>query len=321
MILSNIGSIIKEKKDFAIVCHSSPDGDSLGSMLGLYSCLSEIGKNADVFVEDVVPEKFYFLPLSNEICSIEESKDRYDCVFVLDCGDLDRLGSCRDIIYKCNTVINIDHHLTNDLFGHINFVDTNASSVGEIIYQLLKINGFEISKNTAICLYTSIIADTGGFKYSNTTSMTLSIAGDLINTGINFSDINNRVFDIKTITQIKLISKVTSTLTTFLNDKVAIIYLSKGMLEECNATEDDASEFVNFARDISGVEVGVFIKEKDPKVSRVSLRSKNYADVRAIAEKFGGGGHLRAAGCTVEGSIQEAMQIILNEIDYALEVK
>lgn len=321
MILNKIGSIIKEKKDFAIVCHSSPDGDSLGSMLGLYSCLKEIGKNADVFIEDIFPEKYYFLPSINEISNIEVSKDKYDCLFVLDCGDLGRLGACKDIIYKCDTIINIDHHLTNDLFGHINYVDSNASSVGEIIYQLLKINGFEVSKNTAICLYTSIIDDTGGFKYSNTTSITLSIAGDLINTGINFSDINNRIFYVKTIPQIKLISKVTSTLKTFLNDKVAIIYLSKGMLEECNATEDDASEFVNFARDIAEVEVGVFIKEKDMKESRVSLRSKNYVDVREIAEKFGGGGHLRAAGCTVEGSIQEAMQLIINEIDYALEVK
>jgi phosphoesterase RecJ-like protein len=321
MILSKIGNVIKEKNNFAIVCHSSPDGDSLGSMLGLYNCFKEIGKNADVFVEDVVPEKYCFLPQSNDICSFEESSDKYDCVFILDCGDLDRLGRCKDIIYKCDIIINIDHHLTNDLFGHINFVDTNASSVGEIIYQLLKFNGMEISRNTATCLYTSIIADTGGFKYSNTTSMTLSIAGDLINTGIHFSDINNRVFDVKTIPQIKLISKVTSTLETYLNDKVATLYLSKGMLADCNAVEDDASDFVNFARDIQGVEVGVFIKEKDAKISRVSLRSKSYVDVRAIAEKFGGGGHLRAAGCTVEGSIQEALQLIINEIDYMLEVK
>jgi bifunctional oligoribonuclease and PAP phosphatase NrnA len=179
----------------------------------------------------------------------------------------------------------------------------------------------EITPNIATCLYTSILTDTGGFKYSNTTSITLSITGDLINTGINFSEIYNKVFDVRSIPQIKLISKVTSTLRTFLSNKVAILYLSKNMLDECGAIEDDASDFVNFARDISGVEVGVFIKEKDSKTSRVSLRSKNYVDVRAIAEKFGGGGHLRAAGCTIDGSIEYAMQLVLNEIDYALEVK
>jgi phosphoesterase RecJ-like protein len=231
------------------------------------------------------------------------------------------LGNIGEILYKSDKIVNIDHHLSNDLFGTINYVDCNASSVGEIIYQLLKINGMNISQKTAVCLYTSILTDTGGFKYSNTTSMTLSITGDLINTGINFSDIYNIVFDVRTIPQIRLISRVTSTLRTYLNDKVAIIFLSKSMFEECGAVEEDASDFVNFARDISGVEVGVFIKEKDNKTSRVSLRAKNYVDVRAIAEKFGGGGHLRAAGCTIEGSIEQAIQLIVNEIDFALEVK
>lgn len=321
MILNKIGNIIKEKKNFALVCHASPDGDSLGSMLGLSSCLIEMGKNADVFVENIVPKKYSFLPGSMEIKGVEEAKAKYDCIFVLDCGDLDRLGICKEIVYKADVIVNIDHHLTNDLFGQINFVDTNASSVGEIIYQLLKINGMEVSKNTAICLYTSILTDTGGFKYSNTTSVTLSIVGDLINTGINFSEINNRVFDVKTISQIRLMSRVTATLRTFLNDKVAILYVSKEMLEECRATEEDCSDFVNFARDIGGVEVGVFIKEKDSKTCRVSLRSKDYVDVRLIAEKFGGGGHLRAAGCTVDGNIEEAIKMIIEEIDSVLEVK
>lgn len=321
MILSKIGNIIKEKKDFAIVCHSSPDGDSLGSMLGLYNCLIEIRKNADVIVEDLIPDKYSFLPRAEEIIDSSRAKDRYDCLIVLDNGDFSRAGVSKDVIKRCDMIINIDHHLTNDLYGQINFVDTNASSVGEIIYQLLKINGFELSKNTAECLYTSIVSDTGGFKYSNTTSLTLSIAGDLINTGIDFSEIYNRIFDVKTVPQINLMSKVTSTLKTFLDDRAALLYLSKSMLDECNATEEDASDFVNFARDISGVEVGVFIKEKDSKTSRVSLRSKNFVDVRAIAEKFGGGGHLRAAGCTIEGNIQEAIKLIIAEIDLALEGK
>jgi phosphoesterase RecJ-like protein len=314
MILLDIGKKIKKFDNFAIVSHVSPDGDSLGSTLGLYSFLGEIGKNVDMFIDDVLPSKYSYLPNINYIKSESDFTKNYSCLFVLDCGDEERLGKFKNLISKCETVINIDHHISNTLFGHLNVVDSNASSVGEMIYQLIKINGFEISKDTAVCLYTSILSDTGGFKYSNTTSMTLSIAGDLINQGIDFSDIYNRIFDVKTVAQVKLLSKVSSTLELEMGGKVALLYLTQHMLKECNAKDEDVSDFVNIARDIDGVEIGVFIKEVDNMKYKASLRSKKHVDVRKIAEKFGGGGHIKAAGCTIYGSMDVVKQKIIDEI-------
>lgn len=319
MIYLKIGEIIKSKDKFAITAHLSPDGDSIGSMLGLYNALKESGKSVDMFIDDNLPYKYSFLPGFNDIKGIENVEGRYSCLFVLDSGDADRTGRCKELIKVSDTVVNIDHHITNNLFGDLNIVDTNSSSVGEMIYQLLKLNGFEISKNVAMCLYTSILTDTGGFKYSNTTSMTFSIAGDLINTGINFTDIYSKVYDVKTLPQVRLMSKVTSTLEMALDNKLALMSLNKEMLEECNASEEDAGEFVNIARDIDSVEVAVFIKELSNGLCRVSLRSKEYIDVRKIAEKFGGGGHIRAAGCTIKGSMTDVKNHIISEVQKAME--
>jgi bifunctional oligoribonuclease and PAP phosphatase NrnA len=320
MALVEIGNLIKNSDNFAIVSHTSPDGDSIGSMLGLFSALKEIGKSADMFIDDPLPEKYSFLPGYKEVKNIDDAKDSYSCLIALDCGDLDRLGTCKRLISKADIIINIDHHVSNSLFGTVNIVDDAASSVGEILYQLFKINDLVVSKDTSLCLYTSLLTDTGGFKYSNTTSVTLSIAGDLINTGIDFSEVYNQVFDVKSINQVKLMSRVTSTLETHFSGKIAILILSRDMLDDCNAREDDASDFINIARDIAGVEVAFFVKEVDSTKCRVSLRSRQFVDVRKIAEIFGGGGHIRASGCTISGSVQEVKDIIINELKKVIGV-
>lgn len=314
MIVAEIGKIVRELNDFAIVAHTSPDGDSLGSCLGLYNFLIENNKSADVFLDGDIPAKYTFLPNIKDIKDIKQRKNSYSCLMVLDSGDIDRIGNCRELVDISELVINIDHHMTNSLFGQINLLDTNASSVGEMIYNLLRLNNFTISRNTAECIYTSILTDTGGFKYSNTTPVTMSIAGELMGTNINFTEINRRVFDIKTIPQVKLMSKVSSTLDITLDNKVALLYLTAGMLEECGAKEDDASEFINFARDIEGVEVAALIKEIDANKTRVSLRSKTYVDVSKIAEHFGGGGHTRASGCTIGSDIHSSKEKLLGII-------
>lgn len=320
MILNKIGHILKDYNDFAIVSHVSPDGDSIGSMLGLFNTLKDFGKSVDLFVDDILPEKYSFLTGYDNIKRYNTGS-KYSCLIILDCGDVDRLGELKSLLNNSDIIINIDHHISNTLFGNINYVDSNASSVGEIIYQILKINGYNISKNTAMCLYTSILTDTGCFKYSNTTSMTFNITGDLINTGINFSDIYSRIYDAKTLSQTKLLGKVLSTLEIYYDNTVAVLTMPYKLLDECSAKENDADEFINFARNIDTVEVGVFIKEVNDLKCRVSLRSKNYVDVSKVASYFNGGGHIRAAGCTIEGSISEAKNKILDAVKAVLEVK
>ncbi|QCX32282.1 bifunctional oligoribonuclease/PAP phosphatase NrnA [Caloramator sp. E03] len=320
MILNKIGQVLKSYDDFAIVSHVSPDGDSIGSMLGLYNTLIESGKKVDVFVEKNLPEKYSFLPGYKNIKTECNKQSRYSCLIILDCADILRLGELKDLINNCDISINIDHHISNSLNCNINYVDSNASSTGEIIYQILKLNGYNINYDTAMCLYTSILTDTGGFKYTNTTSITFSIVGDLINTGIKFSDIYSKIYDERTMYQIKLLGKVLPTLEVHFNNKVALLTLSNEMLKECNANENDAEDFVNYARNIDTVEVGIFIKQIDDLKCRVSLRSKNYIDVSQIASKFNGGGHIKAAGCTIEGNINEVKNKVLNAIKESLEV-
>ena len=318
MIYDEIGKLLKEKDNFAILTHISPDGDAIGCSLGLLNALEENGKNAFIIIDDNFPERFSFLPKSEKISKYADDTKNYDVVLALDCGDLDRTGNAKNIFNKAKISVNIDHHVTNTKFAALNLVEPNASSTGEIIYNFLKLEGYNISKNIAKCLYTSILTDTGGFKYSNTTSKTMDIVGKLIDCDINFTSIIELVFSNRTVEQVRLMSKVTSTLEMFAEGKVALLTLSSEMLKECGANEEDSGEMVSIARDIKGVEVGVFIKEKSPNVYKVSLRSKKYCDVKNIALIFGGGGHVRAAGCTIEGTMGEVKTKVLNEIKKCL---
>lgn len=313
-----IGNIIRDNRSFAIISHTSPDGDNVGSMLALYSILLNEGKQVDVFNDDPVPDRYLFLPYSDKIRPISEVKN-YDCVFALDCGDSERLGKSKELIGRSGIVANIDHHVSNDMYGTINLVVTTASSTGEVLYDIFTENGFKINRDIAACLYTSILTDTGGFKYSNTTGKALHIAGDLIQTGIDFPKIYSDIYDKKSIAQVRLMSRVVETLDIACSGKAAFLTLFHSMLEECDAVEEDASEFINISRDIEGVEVAVLIKEKASQSYRISLRSKTSVDVRLIAESFGGGGHIRAAGCTIEGSYEETKKALFNEIRKHLE--
>lgn len=316
--IEELKKIIDSLNDFAVVSHTSPDGDSMGSILSLYNLLIDLNKNVDVFVEGQAPNKFSYLNGFFNIKNINHSNSRYDCLFVLDCGDEDRLGECKDLLNKSDIIINIDHHITNTSFGNINIIDPNASSVGEMLFELYKNLNYNITNKISECLYTSIVSDTGGFKFSNTSSKTMRIVAELIDTGINFSNIYYRIMDLKTLNGIKLISKVTSTLKIYLDGKVATIKLTKQMLEECEATEDEAGELVNIVRDIENVEVGILIKEVDIDTYKISFRSKDYFDVKDIALKYGGGGHIKAAGCTIKNkSIDEIENEIVNEIKKA----
>lgn len=317
--LNELKKILSENNSFAIVSHTSPDGDSMGSILSFYNILKEFKKNVDVFVDGQAPNKFNFLNGFNEIKQIENANIKYDCLIVLDCGDEERLGKCSDLLKKTNCIVNIDHHITNTKFGNINIVDVLASSVGEILYGIYKHFNFNISKNTAECLYTSIASDTGGFKFSNTTSKTLKTVADLIDLGIDFTTIYNKLFDVKTLNGIKLTSLVTQTIQLHLGGKVATMYLTKDMLNESGATEDEAGELVNIARDIENVEIGILIKEIDEGVYKISLRSKDYFDVKDIALKYGGGGHIKAAGCTIKNtSIENIIREVLDDIKLKL---
>lgn len=319
MIMNNILKKIKESNRIAITFHESPDGDSLGSALALMQGLNKLNKEVYILSKEKVPESFSFLPCSEEIDGLKhEVINETQCVIVLDCGDVKRINANLDFENRKYTLINIDHHMSNELYADLNYVDTNAAAVSEIVYQMLKIIGINITKDMAVCLYTSLITDTGAFKYSSTTSVTHTIAGDLVNTGIDFSEIHRIIYENKKFERIKFFGKAIEKME-LVGDKICVITITKDMLlQNGNAKDTDTSDIIAFAMQIDTVEVALLIKETEAGI-KASLRSKSKVDVRKIAEKFGGGGHIKASGLAMnDKTLEEARELILNEIENLL---
>ena len=318
MKINDLIDKIKLFKKIAITFHTSADGDSLGSALALLIGLRKLNKEVYIISKEVIPQTFLFLPYSNEINGeISEPLEDTECVIVLDCGDFKRINANLNLENRKFELINMDHHLSNDLYGDLNFVDTRASAVGEIVHEVLKLLDVKLDKEISSCLYTSLLTDTGSFRHSNTTAVTHGIAGELINTGIDFSSIHRIIFENKKFEKIKLYGEVISTMTTELDGKVSVMYISKNVLEKYNLVSSDTSDVITFGSSIDTVEVTILIKEAENGV-KVSLRSKSLVDVSKIAEGFNGGGHIRAAGFFIEANFDDTkvklMEILEKEL-------
>ncbi|WP_373899625.1 DHH family phosphoesterase [Haloimpatiens sp. FM7315] len=306
---------IKNSKNIVITFHESPDGDSIGSSLALMQGLKKLHKNVQIISKESVPKYLSFLPFSIEINGYSnEIPANTDCVIVVDCGDVKRInakGIC--LTSKTYTLLNIDHHLSNEYYGDYNFVDTSAIAVAEIIYDILKSMDIEIDKDMAECLYTSIITDSGSFKYQGTSLRTHNIAGQLINTGIDFTKIHRMVFDNKPLNKVLLYGEVINCIEVVLDGKVCIMKLTEEMTKKLNMENEDTGDVISLGTQIDTVEVTVLLKEWKSG-TKVSLRSKSNFDVRKIAEKFNGGGHTRASGMLLDFNVEKSREIIINAI-------
>lgn len=319
MIMNDILNSIRKSSTIAVTFHVSPDGDSLGSSLALIHGLRKLGKKVYILSKEFIPEDFCYLPGSEEISGMNnEVPSDIQCLIALDCGDLNRINANLNLKDREYTFINIDHHVSNSLYGDLNYIDSNSAAVGEIVYQMLMLLGVQLDKNISICLYTSIISDTGSFKYSSTTSVTHSIAGDLINTGIDFSEIHRIIYENKKFQRLKLYGIVLNKME-LLHNNICIMYLTKDMLEAANVKENtDTSDIISFGIQIDSVEVAILFKESSDGI-KISLRSKNIVDVRKVAEHFGGGGHVRASGISLKDiSIENIKQKIIDTIEKEL---
>lgn len=319
MMMNDIIDRIKEYKNIAITFHSSPDGDSLGSSLALFRGLKKMGKKVEILSKEKIPEDFRFLPCSEEIDGkkFQVEKD-IQCVIVLDCGDVKRINAELDFENRGYTIINVDHHMTNELYGNLNYVDTNAAAAAEIVYQMIKLLGVDVDKDMAQCLYTSIITDSGSFRYSATTAVTHAIAGDLINIGIDFSKIHRTIFENKKFQRIKLYGKAIESME-LVKDKICIIKITQDMLSQVGMdSQIDTSDIISIGMKIDTVEVGILFKQVEDGI-KVSLRSKSKVDVRKVAETFEGGGHIRASGLKLTNrTMDEARSMLLEEIEKEL---
>lgn len=318
MIEKRIIEAMNDAKSIAILPHVSADGDALGSSLALVLALRKMGKDSIVYIEEEIPALYAFLPEKEYFEVYNGNPKKYDLVVALDTGDLLRLGKRVEIFDNAGFTINIDHHPTNTEFAVINLVKSSAAAVGELVFELINMMKVSLDASIATCLYVAITTDTGGFRYSNTTAATHQITAELINNGVDVSKISQQVFEIIPLKKVRLMGRAIDTIEILEAGKAAFITVTNEMLKEAGASDEDCDGLVNIARNISGVEVAVLIRQRTYNECKINFRSQNYVDVSALANKYSGGGHKRAAGCTVRGSMEEVKEMIYKEIREAL---
>jgi len=300
-----------------ITSHIRPDGDGLGSGLALYWILKSLGKDAEVVLHDRVPPAYMVLPGSELVTVQDDLTGAYDAAFIIECSDVDRPGlpSLRN-----QFVINIDHHSTTEPFGDINWIDSTSAAVGEMIYNLSKALGVEVTKEIAECIYTALLTDTGSFHFSNTTERTLKIASELVRRGVEPARISQALYYSYPYSRIKLLGMVLSGIERDESGRVAWVTMDRDMMSEADASEEDADGIVNHALSVGDVEAVAFFKELSPGIYRVSLRSKGKTNVARIAETFGGGGHKNAAGCRIQGDFRDVKRQVIEALQASLGV-
>lgn len=297
-MLSQVVELIENKQVFGITTHVRPDGDGIGSSLGLCWLLRSLGKNAEFIVSDNIPVAYQHLPGANEIRKVTEIDREYDAVFVIECSDVLR-PEIKNLDQQFT--VNIDHHATCEHFGTVNWIDSTASAVGEMIYNLCKAIGGRVTKEIADCVYLALVADTGSFHYPNTTDRTLKVASELVKVGVKPAEISEMIYNGYTWGRIELMREVLNTVRRDASGRVAFMRQTLAMKRLSGAVEGDNANFVNIPLMAKEVEAVVYMREVENEGYRVSLRSKGEINVAKIAEKFGGGGHKNAAGCCVKG--------------------
>ncbi|PYS90169.1 MAG: bifunctional oligoribonuclease/PAP phosphatase NrnA [Acidobacteria bacterium] len=315
-MLSQVVELIENKQKFGITTHIKPDGDGVGSSLGLCWLLQSLGKSAEVIVHGEVPVAYRSLPGAENIRDVEALDDQYDAVFVIECSDLERPGiKGLDDVFT----VNIDHHATSAHFGTINWIDSTASAVGEMIYNLCKAIGGRITREIAECVYMALVTDTGSFHFSNTTDRTLKVASELVKAGVKPAEVSEAVYNNYPWSRIELMRQVLETVRRDESGKVASMRQTLKMREIAGAVDGDNNGFVNIplaAREILAV---VYMREVGKDEYRVSLRSKGDINVAKVAEKFGGGGHRNASGLRVEGNWDEKETELVNAVREAVD--
>lgn len=285
-------------------------GMPFGSSLALYNGLKQLNKDVDVIIPEY-SKTFEFLLNSNEIKK-EGRNERYDLAIALDCGDIKRLNGFAKYFEDANTKISIDHHSANTMFADYNFVNPTAPACAQILVIVLEALGVEINKEIGTCLLTGIITDTGGFKYSGVTSETFEFAAGLLNKGVNVSNIYKKVLQTLSKPSFELRRIAMNRLEFLENGKIAFTYITKNDEEKAGSGNNDHDGIVEMGRDVEGVEISIFLREKEDGY-KISLRSNEYVNVSDICLMFSGGGHIRAAGGTINLPFEQAKEKIIEE--------
>jgi len=315
MIIQQIVEQIENNQHFLVVAHENPDGDAIGSTLGLALALRDMGKDVVAYNVDGIPEVMRFLPQSDLLCNVLPDDRKFDVAFVLDAGALERtVLPVKDL---CQTMINIDHHPYSD-FGDICYLDTSACATAILIYRILRGCHYKPSLAVAKALYLGILSDTGSFRYSSANEEAFAVAAELVAAGIDPWEISSNLYESLAPERMRLLGLVLPTLQISSSGQYASVSMTLDDLRQAGATAEHSDGFVNYPRAIRGVEVAFFIHQVNTDLYKVSFRSRGAIDVGALSRKLGGGGHHNAAGAKISGTLDEAKTTVFHLLDQLL---
>jgi phosphoesterase RecJ-like protein len=310
-LIAAIARELRDNKRFLLTTHVNPDGDAIGSLGALALVLEDMGKKVVAYCQDEIPGFLRFLPYSDRIVREIPGPDRFDVAVVLDCGELDRIGSAAAVMQQVEKIIHIDHHSSSDDFGQLNLVRPECSSTAEILYEIIQAIPMSLSPEAAENIYTAILTDTGSFRFANTTARALEIAAEMVALGVAPDKMASEVYDSMSPERLRLLAMSLQTLTLRANGRLATMQVSRRMLEQTKTTVMDTDGFVNYPRGISTAEMAIFFREMDSGKVNVSLRSRGRLNVAEFARTYDGGGHHNAAAFRAAGSLDEVVEEIL----------
>ncbi len=313
MIQNDIVCAIKKEQHPVILPHVNADGDALGASIALALALEKLGKRPVVYLEEGFPVLYGFLAAKSRVLRYEESIAPPSLAIAVDTGDTKRLGRRIELFDSAKVTINIDHHTTNTFYAEFNDVRSSCSSTGEIMVDIIQALSIEIDRSIAECIYVAIATDTGGFRYSNTSAKTHRIAARLLEKGIDVAGLSRNIFETLSYEKLKLMEKAISSIELLCSGKVCTMRLTDEALRQTGASEEDFDGLVNLGRNIRGVEAALLFRHSSSGI-KVNLRSNEYVDVAEIASKFGGGGHQRASGFTIEGKLDDIISKTVQQV-------
>lgn len=313
--LEQVAQAIAKRNNFLLLSHTMPDGDSIGSLLGMYQGLKNMGKEVSMFMQDPVPAMYRYLKGSDKVMLPGQFKGGIENVIFLDCADEERVGEAAlEMLGSRRFTINIDHHMSNTLFGDINYIQPQAAATAELVYSLLKMMQIEIDPPLANALYAAIVQDTGSFHHSNTTAGTFRTAADLLDCGVQLDVTRVQLFESKSRVEICLLGRALNSIQFTTDGKIAWMTLTYQDVESLDALDAHPEGIINHTLMVKGVEVGLLFREIAPGQIKVGFRSKGMADVSALAVLFGGGGHRQAAGASMLGTMEECQRKVIEAV-------
>jgi len=318
--LAEIAAIFRSRNHFVVMSHARPDGDALGCTIATALCLRHLGKEVTAWNEDGVPEKFRYLPGSEIVNRPPAEAQRFDVAIVLDNAVKNRAGKAAEAVAQADLWINIDHHITNEGYGDMQYIDATAPATGQILFELFRGHELPLTYAMADNLFAAISTDTGSFQYPNTTARTYEIGAELIRAGVNVGTLSQKMYESYPRRRLELLCALLNVLRFTSKDRVASFASSAEIAKKLGTQPDDTEGLIDYIRAIEGVVAAAFFEEIGDGRVRVSLRSKSpKINVSKVCGLFGGGGHMLAAGARVRGSLAEVQEKVLQAIDHEFD--